>query len=316
MVLFSCGCGYIGGVQPPLANIPKNPTDLAVVQRGGFIYAHVKLPEMTTELIPIKDDLEIDLRAGITPDPWSEAAWLAKASKVPVTSVKDGVASFEFPTAQWTGKDITVAARAFGPNGKPSGWSNIVGLPIVAPLPKVTGVVLTPTAKGMRVTWHDEAKQFRILRQTEGTPGFTEVGTSTTPEFLDTTAEFGKTYHYMVQSFAGLGNHLEAQGEFSDAATMLYKDTFPPATPTGVRATSSSTTVELSWDANAEPDLAGYRVYRSVDGGAFAKIADIGEIPTYSDRDVQSGKTYRYSIAAIDKDGNESEKSAAVEATL
>ena len=316
MVLFNCGCGYIGGVQPPLANIPQNPAELSVVQRGGLIFAHVKVPEMTTELVAIKDDLELDLRAGVTPDPWSEAAWLAKATKVPVTSVKDGVASYEFPAMQWTGKDITVAARAIGPNGKPSGWSNVVGLPIVAPMPKVTGVVLAPTAKGIRVTWRGEGKQFRILRETKGVPGFTEVGTSTMLEFLDATAEFGKTYAYLVQSFADLGDHREAQGDLSDAAVLLYKDTFPPAAPADVRATSSAASVELSWDANSEPDIAGYRVYRSADGGAFTKIADVSEIPAYSDRDVQRGKTYRYSVTAIDKDGNESDKSPPVEATL
>src|SRR5262249_24905965 len=136
------------------------------------------------------------------------------------------------------------------------------------------------------------------------------------PEFLDTTAEFGKTYTYLVQSFADLGDHREAQGELSEAATVLYKDTFAPATPANVRATTSAASVELSWDADDEPDLAGYRVYRSVDGGAFVKIADVNEIPAYSDRAVELGKTYRYALTAIDKDGNESGRSSAVEAML
>ncbi len=316
MVLFSSGCGYIGGVQPPLANIPQNPTELAVVQRGAHLFAHFKIPQLTTETIAITENLNLDLRAGPTSNPWSQADWLATATKVPVTSIKDGVASYEIPTAQWTGKDVTIAARAIGSNGKASGWSNIVGLPVVAPLPKPSDVTAVPAAKGVQLKWRGEGKQFRVLRQAEGATDFTEAGTSTTPEFLDTGAEFGKTYTYLVQSFADLGEHREAQSDLSDAVAMSYNDTFAPAAPAGVRATTSAASVELSWDANSEPDLAGYRLYRSVDGGAFVKIADVGEIPTYSDRAVERGKTYRYAVTAIDKSGNESDRSPAVEATI
>jgi fibronectin type 3 domain-containing protein len=57
-------------------------------------------------------------------------------------------------------------------------------------------------------------------------------------------------------------------------------------------------------------------VYRSIDGGAFQKIADVNEIPSYSDHVVERGKTYRYSVTAMDKSGNESGRSATVEAAL
>ena len=42
----------------------------------------------------------------------------------------------------------------------------------------------------------------------------------------------------------------------------------------------------------------------------------MNEIPTYSDRAVERGKTYRYMVTAMDKSGNESGRSAAVQAVL
>lgn len=50
-------------------------------------------------------------------------------------------------------------------------------------------------------------------------------------------------------------------------------DTTPPADPTGLVAVAGTGLVDLMWDANGEPDLAGYYVYRATTtGGAYARI--------------------------------------------
>jgi fibronectin type 3 domain-containing protein len=46
------------------------------------------------------------------------------------------------------------------------------------------------------------------------------------------------------------------------------------------------------------------------------KIADVSVVPSYSDRKVEAGKTYHYSISAVDQAGNESPRSAAVDAAM
>ncbi len=313
--LLSSSCGYIGGVLPPLANIPSDPTALAVVQRGSTLYAHFQIPPLTTELKPIKGDLELDLRAGVTPVPWDQTQWEAGARKVQPQSLKDGIAQYQIPSLGWTGKEVAVAVRVIGENGKSSNWSPRVTVPVVAPLAAPAGFTATTTAQGVRLTWRG-AGHFRILRRDEAATEYAEIGTADAPEFVDSTAEFGKKYSYLAQAFTDLGDHREAQSDLSEERTLTPKDEFPPAPPAGLRATPSATTIELSWEANTESDLAAYRVYRSVDGGAFTKIADVSEIPAYSDRAVESGKTYRYAVAAVDKSGNESGRSAVAEATL
>jgi hypothetical protein len=314
--LICFGCGYIGGVLPPLANIPADPTALAAVQRGATLYVHFKVPDLTTELKPIKGDLELDLRAGVSPNPWNVEAWAASAKKIPPQTLKAGIAQYQFPSLEWTGKNITVAARAIGANGKASNWSNIATLPVTAPLATPSDFTAVTTANGVRLTWRGAGAHFRILRRSDASPDYVEVGTSTTQEFLDSTAEFGKKYSYLVQVFTDLGNHREAQSELSAEQPLTPEDKFPPAAPADLHATASANSVELSWEANTEPDLGSYRVYRSVNGGAFAKIADLNEIPAYSDKAVESGKTYRYEVTAVDKSGNESARSAVAEATV
>jgi fibronectin type 3 domain-containing protein len=303
-------------VQPPFAIIPSDPTDLSVLQRGGTIYAHFKLPELTTEQRPIKGDLELDLRAGVTPNPWSLPQWAAAARKFTPRAVEGGIAQYQFSSLAWTGNTITVAVRVIGANGKASNWSKGVTLPVVAPLAAPTDLKAESTAKGVRLAWRAPEQHFRILRRAERSSDFVEIGTSVAPEFLDSTAEFGKQYGYMVQAFQDLGEQREAQSDLTGEVDFAPIDKFPPAAPAGLRATASANSIELSWDANTEPDLASYRIYRAVGGGAFEKIGDVADIPTYSDRAVEAGKTYRYVVTAVDKSGNESARSAIAEAAL
>ncbi|MFM8818213.1 MAG: fibronectin type III domain-containing protein, partial [Phycisphaerales bacterium] len=93
-------------------------------------------------------------------------------------------------------------------------------------------------------------------------------------------------------------------------------DTTPPAAPTGLGATAGDGSVSLAWAASAEADLAGYRVYRSLDGVKFAEVtAGLLGVPTYADAGLVNGTTYTYVVRAQDTAGNVSGASAPVSAT-
>ena len=70
-------------------------------------------------------------------------------------------------------------------------------------------------------------------------------------------------------------------------------------------ATSSAT---LTWNANTESDLAGYKIYRATTSGGYgAPIATLqGNVTTYIASGLQSGTTYFFVITAYDLSGNES----------
>ena len=94
-------------------------------------------------------------------------------------------------------------------------------------------------------------------------------------------------------------------------------DTTPPAAPAGLGATASDASVSLAWTASAEADLAGYRVYRSTDGGATFADATAGLLgaPSFVDSGLVNGTTYTYVVRAQDTAGNVSAASSAVSAT-
>jgi hypothetical protein len=87
-------------------------------------------------------------------------------------------------------------------------------------------------------------------------------------------------------------------------------DTTPPAAPAGVTATPGPGQVTLSWTANGEADLAGYRVLR--DG---VQVASLGKVSSYVDSGLLSTRSYSYVVRAVDTTGNVSADSASVSAT-
>src|ERR1035437_9062917 len=127
--LLSAGCGYVGDPLPPPANIPPKVSDLAAMQRGGRIIVHFTVPAKTTEGHPIPPPLRLDLRAG-TAGEFEENQWAAGARQIPPGALTGGVARYEIPAADWTGKEVIFGVRAVAGNGKQSGWSNFVVGPV------------------------------------------------------------------------------------------------------------------------------------------------------------------------------------------
>jgi fibronectin type 3 domain-containing protein len=312
--LLTAGCGYTGDPLPPLANIPARVNDLAAVERGDRIMVQFTVPPRTTEGVAIKTPVTLDLRMGTAEPPFNQDAWAAHATPVPAGPVDNGVARYEIPAAAWTGKEVILAVRVLSARGKTVGWSNLVNLPVIAPPDRPAEVHAEATADGVRLTWRARGDSFRIYRRT-GSDHFAPAATVPQPSWTDASAEFGKHYIYQVQTIVKLPNNVEAESDPSEEAAITPEDRFPPAVPAGLNAATAPNSIELSWEGDTEPDLAGYRVYRSTGAGPFEKIGDL-LVPSYSDRAVEHGKAYHYAVSAIDKSGNESARSGLVEAIL
>jgi len=288
------------------------------VQQDARIIVHFRLPITTTENVAIKSPPKPDLRIGTAAEgPFRAAEWAARAKPIPPGAFEGGVAMYVIPSAEWTGKNVVIGARAIGLNGKESTWSALEALPVVPPPEKPGQPHVENTAEGLRLTWEGAPGDFRIFRRAGDEKAFAPLADVQQSGWTDRTSEFGKPYVYKVQRIVKLGVHKEAESDQSEESESITpKDEFPPAAPTGLRASPAAGSVELSWDRNLEPDLAGYRVYRAVAGGKFEKIAELSQVPSYSDRAVESGKQYRYVVTAFDKSANEGAQSAVVEATL
>lgn len=73
----------------------------------------------------------------------------------------------------------------------------------------------------------------------------------------------------------------------------------------------------LTWNANAEPDLAGYKVYRSVGTAPQSLLVTLGKVTTYVDDPLPAiDGDIGYALTAFDTAGNESIKSLTVTKTV
>jgi len=85
---------------------------------------------------------------------------------------------------------------------------------------------------------------------------------------------------------------------FGDACTSAT----PPSPPANVTAAACSTSVQLSWDASSDPDLAGYNVYRANQSiGPWTKLnPGLLTAPAYEDTGVAGGFAYYYAVSVVD----------------
>jgi hypothetical protein len=64
--------------------------------------------------------------------------------------------------------------------------------------------------------------------------------------------------------------------------------------------------VTLAWDANTEPDLAGYKVHYGTASGSYTTSVDVHKVTTSSIGALTAGQTYYFAVTAYNASGNES----------
>ncbi len=321
LLLGLAGCGYVGPVLPPSPRLPNTVANLQAIQRGDQIVITFTTPVRTTDNLAIKQLSDVDLRIGAASIPFDFDQWAAAAQRYdldppppddpddpqPVAMEKT------VPASAWIGKRVAVAVRtAVKKKDHYSSWSNRAVLEVVPPL-KAPEAKAVATAHGVLVTWNTPGSglEYRISRQGPGDQQPIELGTLKTSDYLDTTAQYDTPYTYSV-----IAAEHSAESLPSKPVSITPLDVFPPSVPTGITALPAPDSIEVTWQRSPEPDLKGYYLYRSVNGGPFERLADLLTLPTYSDQKVEHGKTYAYVVSAIDQKGNESAKSAPAEAVF
>ena len=107
---------------------------------------------------------------------------------------------------------------------------------------------------------------------------------------------------------------VEVEGDDTPEVKVWAHDVFPPAVPSGLQAVFSGPGqqpfIDLVWAPVTDSDLDGYNVYRHEEGAAAVKVnSEPVKMPAFRDAHVAAGKTYFYSVSAVDLRGNESGRS-------
>ncbi len=181
-----------------------------------------------------------------------------------------------------------------------------------------TGLVATAGGEQISLNWNDNADSdlwgYNVYRSpTSGGP-YTKLNTSlvVNSDYIDTGLYGGGTYYYVVTA-VDFGNN-ESSYSNEDGATATN---IAPAAPTGLTATPGNEQISLEWNDNAETDLSGYNVYRSLtSGGTYTKLnGSLVSTSSYTDTPLYGGGTYYYKVTAVDSAIAESTFSGIANAT-
>ena len=87
-----------------------------------------------------------------------------------------------------------------------------------------------------------------------------------------------------------------------------------PVSLTVTTGTAGNTTgsATMTWAANTEPDLAGYKIYSGTQSGVYGPPVSVGKVSSYQLANLAKGTTYFITITAYDSAGNESPHAAEV----
>jgi predicted small lipoprotein YifL len=341
--LFSCGCGKKGPLQPPLVKTPQTVKDFNLIQKGDKLILSWDNPTAYMDGNPLKEvaEVEIWLAEGNKTEEGSgkkmsaeefedKANLLAKISRDQFSSLlQEKVAdkreySYVFPleSGQPGRKILTFAVRIKDEKRKTSAFSDLLSLEVrPSPLPP-QNVRASVFEKYIEVRWAPPvttagepgsapAVGYKVYRaEGDGPPILLNSSLVKGEDYRDGSFSFDKTYRYFVQAVASDVAPFR-ESDDSEAVEILPKDTFPPAPPAGLTVISGTGFIALSWEANKESDLAGYKVWRSAAGQAdFALLKSLPATETtYSDSLVEKNKRYDYAITALDNAGNESRRS-------
>ncbi len=236
--------------------------------------------------------------------------------------------------------EVTYAVEVMNRSTRGAGLSNRVHVPAIATLPPPADLSAELTGDGVVLTWttagaaHNSAVElrYRIYRRQEsggessgkdvlaGEVPLTEPGPV---HFTDSSFEWEKTYLYRVTAVSILkrpdsngnsNNEVQVEGDDTPPVRVIAHDVFPPSVPAGVQAAYSGEGqkpfIDLIWAPVTNADLAGYNVFRSEMNAPAIKLnSELVKSPSYRDLAVASGKTYTYSVSAVDVRGNESQRS-------
>jgi hypothetical protein len=103
-------------------------------------------------------------------------------------------------------------------------------------------------------------------------------------------------------------------GTITISATGATSKTLPVSLT--VNPTATTGTVSLTWSANTESDLAGYKVYVGTQSGVYGPPITVGNVTAYQLNNLAKNTTYFVSITAVDTAGNESLHSAEVSKSI
>ena len=342
-------CGKRRPPLPPIERVPQRTQELSGVQRGNEVTliwpAPLRnAPDGSVQSIRGADVYRVAEKIN-APLPMTEDEFEARATLIGSVSyeeIKKGGATLTYTDRlELAGEParLRYAIRYVNSAGQRAAFSNFF---LMAPASRIAApptIVLTNkeySETANTVTWEPPTRNidgstpvnllgYNVYRitpsQTPAEPKLLNPEPTTATQFQDKTFKFGEKYTYFVRavSLGTEGKPVESLN--SNRIELSQADVYKPAPPNLTTPNAAPGRIALFWTANSEPDVVGYYLHRSMDPNLpkekWPKLTpQLYNKTTFTDENVETGKTYYYYVVAVDNAGNISDPSEVVSETV
>jgi hypothetical protein len=293
------GCAKVGDPLPPLVGIPEKAQGLDAHQTGYTVVLEWTNPRAHADGSPMSDLAVVHVfRNG--------------AALRPVPANGPGKRqSLTIPMNDALGVDQTffvVTETTKGRSSEPSGTFTIKPLDVPGPVGSTPEAIVDQ--RRIVLTWAPPAEKRELtngyrVRRTDGGVDTVVKG----EKFEDSAYVKDQTYTYTITPVRLNAQSIPVPGPSEVSKTVKAVDTKAPAKPITATVVMMDAGALINWTANAEEDLAKYRVWSGPNREGVTVLKD--DLPKtqlqFLDEKFRQGTIY--AVTAVDDSGNESEKS-------
>jgi len=342
-------CGKRTPPLPPVERIPQRTELLSGAQRGNRVILSWPAPRRNAGEGSVQSIRRVDVyRVAEKPNaplPMTEEEFATRAhliGSVTYEEIKKAGEELTYTdTLELAGEParLRYAVRYVNAAGQRAAFSNFLLIEPAAkvaepPTIKKTGKELSESA--LTITW-DAPKAnidgstpvnllgYNVYRTIASQPEVSQNPLNQAPitstQYQDRNFKFGERYTYVVRSVSLGTEGKPVESLNSNTLELSPVDIYPPSTPGQISPAPAPGRIALFWPANPEADVAGYLIYRSTDTNLpkekWTKLTPaLYTKTTFTDENVEAGKTYYYYIVAVDNTGNVSPPSEVVSETV
>ena len=341
MGLAFTGCGTPGAPQLPSLQLARPVDDLTASRKGNKVQLDWTLPRKNTDRTLVKNIPQSRVCRHEGTALMSGCTHVASVQNPKLGATRKGEQSatvhmkYEDTLPAQLGEQnpagfVRYAVEILNSRERGAGLSNQVLIPVAPTIAPPEQLALKVEADGVLLSWVGAdvpsspaglTYRYRVIRSPAGANAYialADIEPETDGFYLDKTFGWETKYDYRITSVTLVHSqniNMAVEGDDSNPTEVFTRDIYPPGQPTGLQAVFSSVGqkpfVDLTWAPNMESDLSGYNVFRRVAGSEPVKLnKQLVPVPSFRDDSVIPGKTYFYSVSAVDARGNESPRSA------